>query len=125
MSLQNKNENLNDLLKNLESISGIIGSCLVKNNGILITSRLPREIDSRKFGALAATMFGSMETATSNLGDNIYNLTVEFSNNCQLIVLKVSEQMLIVSLMDLNVNLGVILIEIDETIKNIKDLIKE
>ncbi len=125
MSLQNKNENLNDILKNLESISGIIGSCLVKNNGLLIASRLPREIDSRKFGALAATMFGSMETATSNLGNNIYNLTVEFSNNCQLIVLKVSEQMLIVSLMDLNVNLGVILIEIDETIKNIKDLIKE
>ncbi len=123
MSLETEVENLNELLKNLETIGGIIGTCLVKNNGILITSRLPRDIDSRRFGAMAATMFASIETATSTFeNNNINSLTVEFGNDCQLIILKATDQILFVSLIDLNVNLGLILIEIEETIKNIKEL---
>ena len=118
-------DNLNDLLINLESISGIFGTCLVKNNGIVITSRLLSDIDSRKFGAMAATMFGSIETATKTLeNNNIDSLTVEFTNDYQLVVLKASDKILLVVLIGLNVNLGLILIEIEETIKKIKETLE-
>jgi len=125
MSLKIDIENLNDLLMNLESTSGIFGTCLVRNNGIIITSRLSTDIDSRKFGAMAATMFASIETATKTLENtNINSLTVEFTNEYQLIVLKAAEQILLVALIGLNVNLGLILIEIEETIKKIKETLE-
>ena len=126
MSLKIDIENLNDLLMNLESTSGIFGTCLVRNNGIIITSRLSPDIDSRKFGAMAATMFASIETATKTLENtNINSLTVEFTKEYQLIVLKAAEQILLVALIGLNVNLGLILIEIEETIKKIKETLEE
>lgn len=126
MSLKIDIENLNDLLMNLESTSGIFGTCLVRNNGIIIISRLSTDIDSRKFGAMAATMFASIETATNTLENtNINSLTVEFTNEYQLIVLKAAEQILLVALIGLNVNLGLILIEIEETIKKIKETLEE
>ncbi len=122
MSLEPKVEALNNELKKLEKISDILGSAIVNRNGMLITSRLPRDIEERKFGAMAATMFGAIETATSSLGNNkINNITVEF-NHCQLIALPANEELIIVSLIDLDVNLGLILIEIEETIKKITEI---
>ena len=125
MSLKIDIGNLNDLLMSLESTSGIFGTCLVRNNGIIITSRLSTDIDSRKFGAMAATMFASIETATKTLENtNINSITVEFTKEYQLIVLKAAEQILLVALIGLNVNLGLILIEIEETIKKIKETLE-
>ena len=124
MSSESRTEELHDLLMNLEVISGIIGTAIVKSNGLLITSRLPRDIDDRKFGAMAATMLGAVETATSALGTtDINNLTVELGDDYQLIVMKATDQIILVSLLDLNVNLGLILIEIEETIKKIKNIL--
>ncbi|MFX0071130.1 MAG: hypothetical protein ACFFAO_08570, partial [Candidatus Hermodarchaeota archaeon] len=54
----------------------------------------------------------------------INNLTVELGKDYQLIVLKINDQMILVSLLDLNVNLGLILIEIEETIKKIIKIIR-
>ena len=68
MSSESRTEEFHDLLMNLEVISGIIGTAIVKSNGLLITSRLPRDIDDRKFGAMAATMLGAIETAINALG---------------------------------------------------------
>ena len=117
-----KIESLNKELKKLGATEGIIGSAIVNRNGLLITSRLTRDIGARKFGAMTATMFGAIETATTTLGsDKVHNLVVEL-NDCQIIVLGASEKIIIASLVDLNINLGLILIEMEETIKKIKEI---
>ncbi|MFX1375975.1 MAG: roadblock/LC7 domain-containing protein [Promethearchaeota archaeon] len=118
-----KVQNLNKELEKLESTSDIIGTALVNRNGLLIASRLPRDIDDRKFCALAATMFGAIETAALTLGSNfVCNLTVEF-NDFQLIIMGADDQMILVSLLNIKSNLGLIFIEIEETIKNVKDML--
>ncbi|MFX1279481.1 MAG: roadblock/LC7 domain-containing protein [Promethearchaeota archaeon] len=120
-----KIQDLNNELEKLEDISDMIGAAIVNRNGLLIASRLPRDIDDRKFCAMAATMFGATETAVSNLGSNlINNLTVEF-NDFQLIIMVIDDQRIMVSLINLNTNLGLIFIEIEETIKSVKKLLKE
>ena len=125
LSIENNVRKLNDILKNLETISGIIGTCLVKTNGLLITSRLPRDLDHRKIGAMSATMFGAMENASSAFGGNekLNSLTIEL-DEYQLMVIEAGKDMIFASLIDLNVNLGLILIEIEETIKKIKNMAK-
>ena len=115
-------EELNKKLEKLEDKGEIIGSAIVKRNGLLITSRLPRDIDEREFGALTATIFGAIETAGMSLeSNNVNNITVEF-NNYQLIALDANDY-IFVSLLDLNVNLGLILVEIEESIKIIKKIL--
>ena len=120
-----KIQHLNMELEKLEEISDIIGTAIVNRNGLLIASKLPRDIEDRKFCAMAATMFGAIETAASTLGSNsVTNLTVEF-NDFQLIIMAADEQTILVSLVNLNANLGLILIEIEEIIKNLKNALKE
>ena len=110
-------------LEKLEGISDIIGTALVNRNGLLVSSRLPRDIDDRKFCAMAATMFGAIETAASTIGSNIINnLTVEYSD-FQLIIMEADEHMILVSLLNTNINLGLIFVEIEESIKNIKKIL--
>lgn len=119
-----KIQHLNMELEKLEEISDIIGTAIVNRNGLLIASKLPRDIEDRKFCAMAATMFGAIETAASTLGSNsVTNLTVEF-NDFQLIIMAADEQTILVSLVNLNANLGLILIEIEEIIKNLKNTLK-
>ena len=120
-----KIESLNRELRELEMRSGITGSAIVNRNGLLITSRLPRDMDKRKIGAIAATMFGAIETASTALKENekVYCLTIEL-DEYQLIVLNASSDIIFALLIDLNVNLGLILIEIEETLKKIKNIVK-
>lgn len=103
-------------LDKLELVNGIIGTAIVNRNGLTIISRLPRDIDNRKFGAMAATMFEAMETATSTLKDKVVNLTVEF-DDYQLIVYVLNAEIIFVSLLELNIDLGLVLIEIEECTK--------
>lgn len=118
-----KVQNLLKELEKLEGISDIIGTALVNRNGLLIASKLPRDIDDRKFCAMAATMFGAIETAASTIGSKfVDNLTVEF-NDFQLIIMGADNQLILVSLLNLNTNLGLLFIEIEETIKNVKKIL--
>ena len=103
-------------LDKLELVNGIIGTAIVNRNGLTIISGLPRDIDNRKFGAMAATMFEAMETATNTLKDIVLNLTVEF-DDYQLIVYVLNAEVIFVSLLELNIDLGLVLIEIEECTK--------
>ena len=117
-----KIEFLKKELKKLETKRGVIGTAIVDRNGLLITSTLPRDIDGRKFGANAATIFDAIETAITTLGNKkVNNLTVEY-NDCQILALSADEQIILVLLLKLEIDIGLIFLEIEETIKNIKKL---
>ena len=115
--------NFSKELDKLILVGGIIGIAIVNRNGLTILSNLPRNFDERKFGAMAATMFGAMETAISTFFDKLVNITVEF-NDYQLIIFGVDEEIIIVSLVDLNIDLGLIFIEIEECLKNLQNYTK-
>jgi len=121
---KDKIEQVNRELKNLEKMgTAIVGAALVNRNGLLLTSRLPMDIDGRKFGAMAATMFNAMDTATETLENNkFYNITAEY-NNYQVIALPANKDMIFVTLLHLNINLGLNLIEIEESVNRIQQIL--
>ena len=118
-----KIETITRELDKLEFVNGIIGTAIVNRNGLTIISRLPRDIEERKFGAMAATMFEAMETASTTLKDNLVNLSVEFEEY-QLFVYIVNAEIILVSLLEMNIDLGIVLIEIEECTKIINKLLK-
>ena len=114
-----KNNLIRKELDKLDLVNGISGTAIVNRNGLIIISRLPRHIDNRKFGAMAATMFEAMETAMTTFRDNVINLTVEFDEE-QLIIYAINQEIILITLLELNIDLGIILIEIEELIKFIQ-----
>ncbi len=116
-------KNLTKELERLKNFNEIIGNAIVHRNGLLVSSNLPRDIDERKIGALAATMFEAIETVTSSFEQNqIKNLTVDYQD-FKLIIVGIDDKMINVSLIENDTNLGLIFIEIEESIKNIKNII--
>ena len=118
-----KIDNITRELDKLILVNGIIGTAIVNRNGLTVVSRLPRNIDSRKFGAMAATMFEAMETAATTLKDRVLNVTVEF-DDYQLVVYVLNSNIIFVSLLELNIDLGIVLIEIEECTKFIQKLLE-
>ena len=117
---------IDDITRELDKlilVNGIIGTAIVNRNGLTVVSRLPRNIDSRKFGAMAATMFEAMETAATTLKDRVLNITVEF-DEYQLVVYVLNSEIIFVSLLELKLDLGIVLIEIEECGKIIQKLLK-
>ncbi len=120
-----KIEHVNRELKNLEILeSAVVGAALVNRNGLLLTSRLPVDIDDRKFGAMAAAIVNAMETATATMEKNkLYHITAEY-NNYQVIALTANSELIFVILLHLNINLGLSLIEIEESINRIHNILE-
>jgi len=116
-------EQLSKELNKLNSVLGIIGTVLVNRNGLTITSQVHRSFNEKKIGALAATMFEAMETATEQLDDNIINITVEY-DDYQLLIIAVTNQVILVTLIEYDIDLGIILIEVDESLSSIKEIIR-
>jgi len=118
-----KNNLITKELDKLDLVNGINGTAIVNRNGLILISRLPRHIDNRKFGAMAATMFEGMETTATNFKDNVVNLTVEF-NEEQLIILAINNDLIFITLLELRIDLGIILIEVEELIKFIRKFLE-
>ncbi len=117
-------EQLSKELIKLESVLGIIGTVLVNRNGLTITSRVTRVFNEKKIGALAATMFEAMETAITELNEEICNITVEY-NEYQVVIMGATSQVILVAFIEHNIDLGITLIEVEESLINIQEIIKD
>jgi len=116
-------EQLSKELIKLESVLGILGTVLANRNGLTITSRVPRTIDEKKIGALAATMFEAMETAIEELNEEIINITIEY-DEYQLVIMGATSQVILVALIEYNIDLGITLIEVEESLTIIQEIIR-
>ncbi|MHA1271915.1 MAG: roadblock/LC7 domain-containing protein [Promethearchaeota archaeon] len=110
-------------LTSLESIEGLLGLAIVRKDGILNSALLPRDIDDRKFAAMVATMFGGLNAAIAPLKkEKLQILTVEY-DQYQVIAMEINDKFIIVSLLDINTDYGLVLIELEDFIRKIKNLI--
>ena len=62
-----KRRELEEVLKELEKIGDIIGSAVVRRDGLLIASGLPSEVNAKAVAAMAAAIVGTSETSTKEL----------------------------------------------------------
>lgn len=111
-----------ELQKLLDYMRSMIGALIVDKNGILITSQLPREIEDRELGAIALSMHNSLETAIDSLeGEQVAHISVEL-NDLQIILMK-NEEILLATVLKYNADLGLVLIEMEQLLKNSLELI--
>ena len=118
-----KNKIITKELAKLDLISGICGTAICNRNGLIIISRIPRHIDDRKFGAMAATMFEAIGTAITSFEDKVVNLTVEYDEE-QLVIFAINRELIFITLLKLNIDLGIVLIELEEIVKFIQHFLE-
>ena len=118
-----KNKIITKELAKLDLISGICGTAICNRNGLILISRLPRHIDDRKFGAMAATMFEAIGTAITSFEDKVVNLTVEYDEE-QLVIFAINRELIFITLLKLNIDLGIVLIELEEIVKFIQHFLE-
>ena len=104
---------LNHELNKISSTLGLIGCALVERNGLAITSELPRTFNEKILGAMTATMFEAMESAIPDKEKQVMNITVEYED-FEIFITKVNDQVLFIGLIEYNIDLGLVLIEIEE-----------
>ena len=115
---------LNYELNKISSTLGIIGCALVERNGLAITSELPRTFNEKILGAMTATMFEAMETAIPDKEKKVVNITVDYED-FEIFITKVNDQVLFIGLIEYNIDLGLLLIEIEEFIDKISKFLEK
>ncbi len=121
---KSKKEELADLLKELENVGDIDGAAITTRDGLLVASRLPRDVNAETFAAMSATMYGAAETAVSELKKGSVKRVISEAEDCKLVAVDAGPSAAVVALVRSEANLGLVLIEILKVANATKELMK-
>ncbi len=121
--METKSEKLLSELKKLANVGNIEGSAVVARNGLMIASDLPRDVDERRLGAMSATMMGAVETAAITLNKGTIKRVTAEIEKAILITMGAGKKAILVVSATPNANLGMLMVEMEERVKNIREII--
>lgn len=116
-------EMLERVLNDLRRIGGIEASAVASRDGLLIYSTVSRKFHAETFAAMAATMLGAAETATTELGRGIPERVIVESKHGRIIVTGAGPKALLLVTTEPNAGLGLILIEVAKASEKIKEIL--
>ncbi|MEA1945466.1 MAG: roadblock/LC7 domain-containing protein [Euryarchaeota archaeon] len=113
---------LSKTLSDLHNRAAIEASAIISRNGVLVTANAPK--DASVFAAMAATMLGAAEITAEGLNRGLPDRMIVESRHGRLIVMGAGRKMLLATLIEPNTNLGMVLVELEKTIKNIVGIVE-
>ena len=118
-----KKKRLDNVLKNLEGrVKDVKGSAIVTRDGLIVSSRLPTDVDLNAFGGFSASFFGAAETAIYELKNvPLYDVYIE-TDEVKVIAVEAGEYAFLVTLVKLNANTGFVLMEMKNSANEIKKI---
>ena len=121
-----KKEQLSEILKEMEhKAGGIQGSAIVTRDGLIVASRLPVDVNLNAFGGFTASFFGAAETAVYELKKvRIYDVYIE-SDEVKIIALEAGESAFLVTMVKLNANTGLVLMQMKKATVGIKKVMEQ
>jgi predicted regulator of Ras-like GTPase activity (Roadblock/LC7/MglB family) len=121
--LTRTNELLEKILSDLNNLGNIEASAIISRDGLLIKGNIPEGVKAETFAAMAATMLGAAETATSELDKGLPNRVIVESENGKLVCMGTGPKGLLIILTKSDTGLGLILVELEKAASLIKDII--
>jgi predicted regulator of Ras-like GTPase activity (Roadblock/LC7/MglB family) len=119
----NKEEKLKRILNDFETLRDVIGSAVVRRDGLMILSALPESVNSKAVAAMAAAIVGTGETASRELSIGNLNQVLVESGNGKLISLGAGDEAIFTALVKPKANMGLILMNMEKYSKNITQII--
>ncbi|MFH0816578.1 MAG: roadblock/LC7 domain-containing protein [Methanobacteriota archaeon] len=120
---ETKSDRLTLALKKVTAVGGVTGAAIVARNGLLIASELPRDIDERRLGAMTATMMGAVETTGTTLNKGSVRRVIAEVEHATIVAMGAGPKALIVCTAENSVNLGMLLLEMEEQASQVKGIL--
>lgn len=119
-----KVEELTKILQQLEGkVSDIIGSAVIRTNGLVIASALPSEANERMIAAMSAALLGtSKRSAEALFNGNFVSLNLELDKGNMFLI--GAGRVILVAITRKEPNIGLITLEMEDTSKKINDIFK-
>ena len=115
-----KVEQVNVILKQLEEkVPDIIGSAVIRTDGLIISSALPSESNERMLAAMAAALLGTSKRSAEALFKGEFmslNLELDKGN----MFLMQAGKVIVVAITKKNPNVGLLTLEMEDASTNIK-----
>ncbi len=117
--METKEEDLKKILDDFDSIGNVIGSAVVRRDGLMIISSLPDEVNSKAVAAMAAAIVGTGETASKELDIGELNRVVVESASGKLISIEANSDVIFTALVKPRANMGLVLMNMERSSKKI------
>jgi predicted regulator of Ras-like GTPase activity (Roadblock/LC7/MglB family) len=114
---------LEKILKKLKDIDGVKGCVIARAEGLLVVSTLPSEVNSQLVAALAAAIIKSSKFTVKELGIGELEYTIVKSTEGNYVCFSIDSELVFSSLLYKDVNLGMVIIKMENAIKEIKSLL--
>ncbi len=116
-----KVEKVIEILKNLEEkVSDIIGSAVIRTNGLIIASALPSESNERMIAAMSAALLGTSKRSAEALFNGTFkSLNLELDKGNMFLI--GAGRVILVAITRQEPNIGLITLEMEDTSSKIKD----
>ena len=124
MAKDTKKGKLTQILSKLTSAADVLGAAVITKDGLLIASELSESTNGEAIAATAAAMQGAAETAVTELEDASPERIIIESKKTKLITIEAGEQAILACIVNAKANLGLILMQMDKGVLELKKEIK-
>ncbi|NVM54574.1 MAG: roadblock/LC7 domain-containing protein [Candidatus Helarchaeota archaeon] len=117
-----KIDEVKNILKDLEArVPDIIGSAIIRTNGLLIASALPSEANERMVAAMSAALLGtSKRTAEALFNGTFRSLSLEIDKGNMFLI--GAGRVILVGLTNKEPNIGLVTLEMEDSSKKVGQL---
>jgi predicted regulator of Ras-like GTPase activity (Roadblock/LC7/MglB family) len=119
-----KIDELTNILQELEGkVADIIGSAVIRTNGLVIASALPSESNERMIAAMSAALLGtSKRSAEALFNGNFKSLNLELDKGNMFLI--GAGRVILVAITSKEPNIGLVTLEMEDTSKKINEIFK-
>ncbi|MEJ2280222.1 MAG: roadblock/LC7 domain-containing protein [Candidatus Lokiarchaeota archaeon] len=119
-----KIEQVNEILEDLEEkVADIIGSAVIRKNGLVVAAALPSESNDRMVAAMSAALLGtSKRSAEALFQGSFQSLHLELDKGSMFLMS--AGRVILVAITKKEPNIGLITLEMEDTSKKISEVFK-
>ena len=120
-----KVEEVTKILQDLEGkVSDVIGSAVIRTNGLVIASALPSEANERMIAAMSAALLGTSKRSAEALFNGTFiSLNLELDKGNMFLI--GAGRVILVAITRKEPNIGLITLEMEDTSKKINEIFKQ
>ena len=110
------------ILKDLGRINGVNGSLVVGKDGLIIETEVPSDIDAELVAAMSSAVFGTAERSAEEMKHEPLQQVMIEGKRGKTLMIDATEGILVL-ITDVDINLGLIRIEMKRSAERVQDLL--
>jgi len=116
---------LRAILAELRRVPEIVSVAIARRDGLLIVHALPKSMNPKKIAAMAASIVGTSEMATVEIGHGSFLQSIVDSSNGKMLATGAGQEAILVTMVRSEANMGLVLLSVDRAAREIAQVIDE